>query len=482
MSSSNVQCRLRLRARAAILGVVACVGIVTFAGHASAATTVYYDDAGPDAASIGIVGDSTLSGVRWYDTYGDLERYNFVFDAESCRRTIETSCWSREDYRAENAYGALQRLSGEWGDVLFVMMGYNDSRYMFDDAVDSVVAEARSQDIPHVVWLSLRTSGVSYEEPMHQANGNSYRESNRDLYQKADEYDGYLQIADWSSYSAGHDEWFEYDGVHLTIDGVRAITTFLANTADKVLAGQDVTPANPLWVTLETGDSGNTIAEAQEALLDAGVNSVGGADGVYGQQTAAAVSEFQEEQGLTVNGAVDAQTAAALGLHELAESEKPAEPVQEPAATTPAEPEVAVEAPAGVQVASVDTSTVDDSGGSRSTALLAVIPVALLALAVFNGRRRGQRLASRGPQRRTAPGGQRHPQPAQQRRLAAVPEPGGVPSQRKRQHPPERRAAVAPVSRRPALLPSPVHEPTALERALPMRMPYDYEQEEALAH
>ncbi len=59
--------------------------------------------------------------------YGDLRRFNFVFDAESCRRTIEQSCWSREDFRPDTTVRAVQRLAGQLGDVLVVMSGYNDS-------------------------------------------------------------------------------------------------------------------------------------------------------------------------------------------------------------------------------------------------------------------------------------------------------------------------------------------------------------------
>ena len=84
---------------------------------ARADQTVYFDDAG-GAPHISLVGDSTLTGVRWYDDYGALERFNFVFSAESCRRTIERSCISREGYRSENVIDAMRTLDGELGDLL----------------------------------------------------------------------------------------------------------------------------------------------------------------------------------------------------------------------------------------------------------------------------------------------------------------------------------------------------------------------------
>ena len=305
-------------------------------GRTLADTTVVYDGADAAAPHISLIGDSTLTGVRWYDDYGDLRRFNFVFDAESCRRTLETSCWSREDYRPENTLAAMERLSGQLGEVLVVMSGYNDSSYLFDDAVDAVVEEARAQGVSHVLWLTLRAvDGVNYEEPMHQANANTYRESNRVLLEKAGEYPGYLEVADWASHSADRSDWFEYDGVHLTEAGVDAVTTYISDSVGSVLGGSDVTPETLPWVTLEQGDSGNTVADAQQALWDAGIVTVGGVDAIFGDQTAQAVAEFQEEHGLQVTGAVDESTAIALGLAEAPTVVERA-PYRQPAPTTSA--------------------------------------------------------------------------------------------------------------------------------------------------
>ncbi len=58
---------------------------------------------------------------------------------------------------------------------------------------------------------------------------------------------------------------------------------------------------------------GDTVLRVQTALEAAGF-SVGGADGVYGPQTASAVANFQRVQGLAVDGEVGPDTAAALGI------------------------------------------------------------------------------------------------------------------------------------------------------------------------
>ena len=306
--------RSRRRRLAAAAVTLAALAIVTQAGpaHAHPSTTVV--NAVPGAPQIGLIGDSTLAGVRWYGQYGQLQTYSYVFDAESCRRTLEPSCWSREGYRPDTALQTMQRLSGRWGDVLVMMAGYDDSSYLFDDAIDAVVAEARRQGVGHVLWLTLRTEGVGYEEPLHQANGRTYRESNKVLLSRAAHLGGYLQIADWASHSVDHEGWLEPDGVHVTKLGAGALTAFIADQVGRVLDGDTVTPAEPPWYPLVQGDTGDSVVRVQQALVAAGVEVQGGADGTFGLATTQAVSAFQRQHGLDINGVVDQSTAVALGL------------------------------------------------------------------------------------------------------------------------------------------------------------------------
>lgn len=56
------------------------------------------------------------------------------------------------------------------------------------------------------------------------------------------------------------------------------------------------------------------VAEAQAALLSLGYSGVGTADGILGNKTAAAITQFQKDRGLTVNGQLDAPTREALGV------------------------------------------------------------------------------------------------------------------------------------------------------------------------
>ncbi len=193
------------------------------------------------------------------------------------------------------------------------------------------MAEAQRQAIPHVIWLTLRTADVSYQDPQERASSDGYREDNRTLYEKAEQLGGYLQIADWATYSEDRSDWFFGDGVHLTDDGVSALDTFIADSVDAVLAGASLNPDVVPWATLESGDSGDSVADVQRALVAAGLTTVGVADGEYGELTAQAVAEFQRTRGLTVTGIVNESTAIALGVH----GEPAAEPATVPAPPTP---------------------------------------------------------------------------------------------------------------------------------------------------
>jgi peptidoglycan hydrolase-like protein with peptidoglycan-binding domain len=376
----------RPRWRHVVALAVAIGSVATASSIVRADQTVFFDEAG-DAPHISLVGDSTLTGVRWYADYGALERFNFVFSAESCRRTFEQSCISQEGYRSENVISAMRTLDGELGDVLVVMAGYNDPGETIDEAIAGVVDEARDQGLEHVVWLSLRTSdGVNYSDPQEQSSINTFREYNEQLFDAAEASDGYLQIADWAAYSNGASAWFETDGVHLTSRGVDAVTTFIAGTVERVLAGENVSPAAAPWTVLVPGAEGELVEAVQDALIAAGVEVPGGADGVYGNDTMASVAEYQRRAGgLQVTGAVDIATARSLGLLDDPNAVDEATPTTAPPAPTTV---TAVTAPA--QGAGLDSSTepTESDGGAMSRwQIVTALAVVVLAAAVVARRR-----------------------------------------------------------------------------------------------
>ena len=291
-------------------------GVVMSTGSVGADETIRHDTAG-EIGEVSLIGDSTLAGVRWYADYGSLRSFDFVLNAESCRRTLVASCISREGYRSATVVETIHSLGGELGEVLVVMSGYNDPADSIDDAITAVTEAARAYGVEHVVWLTLRSgSDVDYSDPQEQSSTDTFRRYNERLIEAAAESGGFLQVADWATYSAGAGDWFEYDGVHLSPSGVDAVTTYVSGILQRVLAGDDVSPAAAPWTVLVPGAEGDEVAETQAALIEAGIEVPGGADGVYGNDTMVAVAEYQREAGdLQVTGAVDEATARSLGVY-----------------------------------------------------------------------------------------------------------------------------------------------------------------------
>jgi peptidoglycan hydrolase-like protein with peptidoglycan-binding domain len=64
---------------------------------------------------------------------------------------------------------------------------------------------------------------------------------------------------------------------------------------------------------LRRGDRGGQVADLQQMLIDAGYDiGSGGADGIFGGDTEAAVIQFQSDQGLDADGLAGDNTIAAL--------------------------------------------------------------------------------------------------------------------------------------------------------------------------
>lgn len=159
-----------------------------------------------------LVGDSVMAGLG-PDARAVLP--NHVFDAKVCRRLVEASC-SYRGVRPIPALDVVRAWSGTTDRAIVVAAGYNDGS--IDSAVDAVVAEARRQGVPHVVWLTYRVAG---------GNARVYRSHNAVLAQKAQQYPE-LTLADWAGYSAGRSRWVADDGLHLTGSGAVAMANLVA--------------------------------------------------------------------------------------------------------------------------------------------------------------------------------------------------------------------------------------------------------------
>jgi peptidoglycan hydrolase-like protein with peptidoglycan-binding domain len=127
---------------------------------------------------------------------------------------------------------------------------------------------------------------------------------------------------------------------------------------------------------------GETVEAVQDALVDAGVDVPGGADGVYGNDTMAAVAAYQRRDGdLQVTGAVDMATARALGVY--ADPEAAAETTTAQARTVAA----TTVAPVRAAPVEVPAHPLDTDNGFRWWPIIVAAAVIALAAGVA-GRRR----------------------------------------------------------------------------------------------
>lgn len=89
-------------------------------------------------------------------------------------------------------------------------------------------------------------------------------------------------------------------------------------SAQTVVTPQTAPVAAPASITIDTlpvrGAKGDAVRLVQESLIAAGVEVKGGADGIFGVATTISITKFQEARGLNQTGALDVNTAVALGL------------------------------------------------------------------------------------------------------------------------------------------------------------------------
>jgi peptidoglycan hydrolase-like protein with peptidoglycan-binding domain len=83
-------------------------------------------------------------------------------------------------------------------------------------------------------------------------------------------------------------------------------------TVNALAQGRTVSAGPTGMVGLKSGALGDSVKALQQALVNAGVNLRGGADGIFGPATAQALKAFQQSQGLNPSGVVDDATLAAL--------------------------------------------------------------------------------------------------------------------------------------------------------------------------
>ena len=94
--------------------------------------------------------------------------------------------------------------------------------------------------------------------------------------------------------------------------GVNASGVVDDATVNAIAQGRTVSAGPTGMVGLKSGSLGDSVKSLQQALIKAGVNLRGGADGIFGPATSQALKSFQQSQGINPSGVVDDATVAAL--------------------------------------------------------------------------------------------------------------------------------------------------------------------------
>lgn len=103
--------------------------------------------------------------------------------------------------------------------------------------------------------------------------------------------------------------------VALGLTGTSATSTTATSTTTPTPTPTTTTASSSAPTRLpRQGDRGASIALVQRALIAAGINVRGGADGIFGNATTTAIRAYQEQMRITTSGVLDEPTAQLLGL------------------------------------------------------------------------------------------------------------------------------------------------------------------------
>ena len=282
--------------------IVRCLtGLLLVAAGTAAAVASPAPVAAASRGSVLMVGDSTMRGMSTTAQAVIRTGYDLAFDSGSCRRLIVTSCKP-----IPNAISVIRANPGM--DAIVIMTGYND--WKVGDAVDVIMAEAARQGVSYVVWLTYRTDIVEgAQKPI--AISQVFREHNQELAAKAPLHPR-LRVLDWDGYSAGHNDWFAWDGFHLANPGGFALANLLKATLDglplgrcKPTAAIGTPTAPPVVLPPSSAPPAGLSTGPERRLLD---TRAGDADAVVAPLGAGRYVQL----GLTGSGVVAAGTTSVL--------------------------------------------------------------------------------------------------------------------------------------------------------------------------
>jgi hypothetical protein len=208
--------RVLARALGVGLGVVlALVG----AGSARPATRI--DAAAPPHVTF--FGDSVAQAIIDNPKAKQAAAVGFDVDWEvaPCRRIEQLSC-PYNGTRPPTMLDIVNAQGTAVGANVVVALGYNDYIDQYASNIEDAVSLLEHFGVKHIFWLTLHIGHADYAT------------ANNDILVAAARHKSIIPV-DWNTYSQGHPEWFQGDGIHLDFDGAVAMATFIRTSLARVL-------------------------------------------------------------------------------------------------------------------------------------------------------------------------------------------------------------------------------------------------------
>lgn len=228
----------------------------------------------PNDVNVLLLGDSTMAGLRWYEQGAvALSGFNYILDAESCRKIADMPCLGREFRTPKTAVRALEEFDGPL-DYVVLIVGYDSSVNRLNDELKRIITMAQTKNVK-LIYFDFKES-LEFPAPGSRGKRSVYADFNeilRDVVAADDT--GNLVLASWNSFSSGRSSWFRRDGIHLSVEGSVALGWFIshvvANVADQPCPFSEIYPcAIPATMDpeLDLMDSFNVVATKTRCYED----------------------------------------------------------------------------------------------------------------------------------------------------------------------------------------------------------------------
>lgn len=188
-------------------GVLLAIALGLVSGTASAAPL----------PRVTVIGDSVPGALAFDERAQAILRkgIDLRLEVAPCRRVDQTSC-PYNGVSPPNVIEFVTTAGNSLGPTVIVAVGYNDPESEYAQNIENALEALRKAGVERVLWATLRAERQSYLNMNEMIRAAATRHPD-------------LTPVDWNLYSRSHPDWFQPDGLHLDIEGARALATLLHN-------------------------------------------------------------------------------------------------------------------------------------------------------------------------------------------------------------------------------------------------------------